>query len=71
VRHRRRPRGELIFRYIYEAAGCKNRFSPACGSRRSTADAIRKGFAKLRDGKGLRSARRRARGRSRADWLVG
>jgi len=62
--------GELIFRYIYEAAGCKKPVSRLWISS-LTADAIRKGFAKLRDGKDFDPLADAARGRSRADWLVG
>uniref|UniRef100_Q01NZ0 ATP-dependent DNA helicase RecQ n=1 Tax=Solibacter usitatus (strain Ellin6076) TaxID=234267 RepID=Q01NZ0_SOLUE len=62
--------GELIFRYIYEAAGCEKPVSRLWISS-LTPDAIRKGFDALRpaaDYDGLADA---ARGRSRADWLVG
>ena len=62
--------GELIFRYIYEAAGCKKPVSRLWISS-LTADAIRKGFARLRDGKDFDPLADAARGRSRADWLVG
>jgi DNA topoisomerase-3 len=62
--------GELIFRYIYEAAGCKKPVSRLWISS-LTADAIRKGFAKLRDGRDFDPLADAARGRSRADWLVG
>ncbi len=62
--------GELIFRYIYEAAQCAKPVSRLWISS-LTPDAIRKGFDALRpaaDYDGLADA---ARGRSRADWLVG
>src|SRR5256885_14000125 len=62
--------GELIFRYIYEAARCSKPVSRLWISS-LTPDAIRKGFDELRpaaDYDGLADA---ARGRSRADWLVG
>jgi DNA topoisomerase-3 len=62
--------GELIFRYIYEAAGCRKPFSRLWISS-LTPDAIRKGFARLRDGRDLDPLADAARGRSRADWLVG
>jgi DNA topoisomerase-3 len=62
--------GELIFRYIYEAAGCRKPFWRLWISS-LTPDAIRKGFAKLRPGKELDPLADAARGRSRADWLVG
>src|SRR3954447_2419580 len=62
--------GELIFRYIAEAAHCNKPVSRLWISS-LTPDAIRKGFDELRpsaDYDGLADA---ARGRSRADWLVG
>ncbi|MFZ5441565.1 MAG: DNA topoisomerase 3 [Myxococcota bacterium] len=62
--------GELIFRFIYEAAGCRKPVKRLWISS-LTDDAIREGFARLRpqrDFDGLASA---ALGRSRADWLVG
>ncbi|HSN88985.1 MAG TPA: DNA topoisomerase, partial [Thermoanaerobaculia bacterium] len=62
--------GELIFRYIYEAAGCnKPVFRLWISS--LTPDAIRKGFAQLRSGRDYEPLADAARGRSRADWLVG
>jgi DNA topoisomerase III len=62
--------GELIFRYIYEAAGCSKPVQRLWISS-LTAAAIRQGFAKLRDGREFDSLADAARGRSRADWLVG
>ncbi len=62
--------GELIFRYIYEAAGCEKPFRRLWISS-LTPDAIRKGFAELRPGSEYDSLADAARGRSRADWLVG
>ena len=62
--------GELIFRYIYEAADCSKPVDRLWISS-LTPDAIRKGFDTLKpsiDYNGLADA---ARGRSRADWLVG
>ncbi len=62
--------GELIFRYITEAAGSRKPASRLWISS-LTPEAIRKGFEALRpsaDYDGLADA---ARGRSRADWLVG
>ena len=62
--------GELIFRYIYEAAECGKPVDRLWISS-LTPDAIRKGFDTLKpafDYNGLADA---ARGRSRADWLVG
>jgi DNA topoisomerase-3 len=62
--------GELIFRYIYEAAGSEKRVKRLWISS-LTPEAIRDGFAKLRDGHEYDSLADAARGRSRADWLVG
>src|SRR5437667_4348661 len=62
--------GELIFRYIYEAAGCAKPVSRLWISS-LTPDAIRKGFDKLRPGVEYDPLADAARGRSRADWLVG
>ena len=62
--------GELIFRYIYDAAHCAKPVSRLWISS-LTPEAIRKGFDALRpaaDYDGLADA---ARGRSQADWLVG
>ncbi|MFY9822742.1 MAG: DNA topoisomerase 3, partial [Thermoanaerobaculia bacterium] len=62
--------GELIFRYIYEAAGCTKPVQRLWISS-LTSDAIRQGFARLRDGREFDPLADAARGRSRADWLVG
>ncbi|MGB5065103.1 MAG: DNA topoisomerase, partial [Candidatus Competibacter sp.] len=62
--------GELIFRYLYEAAGCRKPFSRLWISS-LTPDAIRQGFAQLRDGCEFDPLAAAARGRSQADWLVG
>ena len=62
--------GELIFRYIYEAAGCRKPVSRLWISS-LTPDAIRKGFDKLRPGSDYDRLADAASGRSRADWLVG
>ncbi len=62
--------GELIFRYIYEAAGCRKPFTRLWISS-LTPDAIRKGFDQLKDGAAYDALADAARGRSRADWLVG
>ena len=62
--------GELIFRNIYEAAGCRKMVRRLWISS-LTEEAIRDGFGKLRpssDYDGLAAA---ARARARADWLVG
>ena len=62
--------GELIFRYIYEAAKCKKPVSRLWISS-LTPDAIRKGFDKLRPASEYDRLADAASGRSRADWLVG
>src|SRR6266446_7461304 len=62
--------GELIFRYIYEAAGCSKPISRLWISS-LTPEAIRKGFDHLRPGADYDPLADAARGRSRADWLVG
>ncbi len=62
--------GELIFRYIYEAAKSEKPFSRLWISS-LTPDAIRKGFANLRPGSDYDRLADAACGRSRADWLVG
>ncbi len=62
--------GELIFRYIYEAAGSDKPVRRLWISS-LTPDAIRDGFAKLRDGHDYDNLADAAKGRSRADWLVG
>ncbi len=62
--------GELIFRYIYEAAGCSKPISRLWISS-LTPEAIRKGFAAVKPGADYEPLADAARGRSRADWLVG
>jgi DNA topoisomerase-3 len=62
--------GELIFRYIYEAAECAKPFRRLWISS-LTPDAIRRGFEQLRPSQEFDSLADAARGRSRADWLVG
>jgi DNA topoisomerase-3 len=62
--------GELIFRYIYEAARCDKPVSRLWISS-MTAEAIRKGFDKLQPGSAYDGLADAAHGRSRADWLVG
>ncbi len=62
--------GELIFRYIYEAAHSHKPVSRLWISS-LTPDAIRKGFDSLRPGRDYDPLADAARGRSRADWLVG
>ena len=62
--------GELIFRYIYEATGCSKPISRLWISS-LTPEAIRKGFDAVKPGKDYEPLANAARGRSRADWLVG
>ena len=62
--------GELIFRYIYEAAGCQKPVSRLWISSLTSA-AIKQGFQQLRDGSEFDPLAAAARGRSQADWLVG
>ncbi len=62
--------GELIFRSLYEATGCRKPFSRLWISS-LTPDAIRQGFLQLRDGREFDPLAAAARGRSQADWLVG
>ena len=62
--------GELIFRYIYQAAESQKPVSRLWISS-LTPDAIRKGFDKLRPGSDYDRLADAASGRSRADWLVG
>jgi DNA topoisomerase III len=62
--------GELIFRYIYEAAGCRKPVRRLWVSS-LTESAIREGFRQLKDGQAYDALADAARGRSRADWLVG
>src|SRR5213075_2137396 len=62
--------GELIFRYIYEAAQCSKAVHRLWISS-LTPDAIRKGFDALKPGTEYDPLADAARGRSRADWLVG
>jgi DNA topoisomerase III len=62
--------GELIFRYIYEAAACSKPIGRLWISS-LTPDAIRKGFQAIKPGADYEPLADAARGRSRADWLVG
>ncbi|RKG75907.1 DNA topoisomerase III [Corallococcus sp. CA049B] len=62
--------GELIFRYIYDAAGCRKPVRRLWVSS-LTERAIRDGFQHLKDGKAYAPLAAAAMGRSRADWLVG
>ncbi len=62
--------GELIFRYIYEAANCHKPVDRLWISS-LTPDAIRKGFDIIKSASDYDGLADAARGRSRADWLVG
>ena len=62
--------GELIFRYIYEKAGCNKPFERLWISS-MTDEAIREGFREIRPGKEYDGLYESARCRSKADWLVG
>ena len=62
--------GELIFRYVYELAGCRLPIKRLWISS-LTDESIRAGFARLRPGVELDALAAAARCRSEADWLVG
>lgn len=62
--------GELIFRYVYEKAGCKKPVFRLWISS-LTASAIQKGMSNLKSGATFDNLAAAAKGRSRADWLVG
>ena len=62
--------GELLFRYVYEACGATRPVQRLWISS-LTSDAIQEGFRNLRDGSEFDGLADAARGRSRADWLVG
>lgn len=62
--------GELIFRYIYEKTGCTKPVRRLWISS-LTPDAIRQGLNSMKSGADYDPLADAARGRSRADWLVG
>lgn len=62
--------GELIFRLVYEAAGCSKPFSRLWISSMEDA-AIREGFSDLRPGKDYDPLYQPALCRQKADWLIG
>ena len=62
--------GELIFRLVYEAAGCSKPFSRLWISSMEDA-AIREGFADLRPGGDYDPLYQSALCRQKADWLIG
>lgn len=62
--------GELIFRFVYQMAGCKKPFSRLWISSMEES-AIKKGFAELRDGHDYDPLFYSALCRAKADWLIG
>ena len=62
--------GELIFRYVYQHAGCRLPILRLWISS-LTDDAIRRGFTQIRPGKEFEALGDAARARAEADWLVG
>ena len=62
--------GELIFRLVYQQAGCRKPFKRLWISSMED-NAIRDGFANLKDGHDYDSLYAAAQARSWADWLVG
>jgi DNA topoisomerase-3 len=62
--------GELIFAHLYTLAGCKKPVRRLWISS-LTPEAIREGFASLRDGASMKPLEAAARSRSEADWIVG
>lgn len=62
--------GELIFRYIYEITKCKKSFRRLWISS-MTSQAIKEGFASLKQGEEYNNLYSSAKCRSEADWLVG
>lgn len=62
--------GELIFRYIYQMAGCRKPVERLWISSMTDA-AIRQGFAELKPAAAYDALYESARCRSEADWLVG
>ena len=62
--------GELIFAYLYGLAGCKKPVKRLWISS-LTPEAIREGFASLRDGSAMKPLEDAARSRGEADWIVG
>lgn len=62
--------GELIFRYIYQMAGCQKPFQRLWISS-MTDEAIQGGFSQLKPGSEYNSLYESAKCRSEADWLVG
>ena len=62
--------GELIFRLVYEQAGCKKNIKRLWISSMEDV-AIKEGFKQLKEGKEYEDLYKSALARSKADWLVG
>jgi DNA topoisomerase-3 len=62
--------GELIFRYVYEKAGCTKPFKRLWISSMEEG-AIRAGFEQMKDGVAYDNLYQSALCRARADWLIG
>jgi DNA topoisomerase III len=62
--------GELIFAYLYGLSRCTKPVLRLWVSS-LTPEAIREGFANLRDGRNMKPLEDAARSRSEADWIVG
>ena len=62
--------GELIFRFVYEAAGCKKPMRRLWISSMEDG-AIKAGFASLKDGREYDALFASALCRAKADWLIG
>ena len=62
--------GELIFAYLYELSRCKKPVKRLWVSS-LTPEAIREGFASLRNGRSMKPLEDAARSRGEADWIVG
>ena len=62
--------GELIFAYLYELSGSRKPVKRLWVSS-LTPEALREGFASLRDGRAMKPLEYAARSRSEADWVVG
>ena len=62
--------GELIFRFVYEMAGCKKPMRRLWISSMES-EAIRRGFENLQDGRDYDALFASALCRAKADWLIG
>ena len=60
----------MIFRFVYEMAGCKKPFTRLWISSMET-DAIKSGFDNLKDGRRYDALYHSALCRAKADWLIG